>query len=69
MYNSLIAPTASQAGFVAKTANKSGSDIIHKTIVNSIYHAEIILADLIEHNPNVLFELGLAIALKKERPL
>lgn len=65
VYNSLIVPAAAQAGFVAKTANKNGSDIIHKTIVNSIYHAELILADLTEHNPNVLFELGLAIAFKK----
>ena len=66
VYNSLIVPAATQAKFNAKTAQKSGSDIIHKTIVNSIYNAEIILADLTEHNPNVLFELGLAIAFKKK---
>ena len=34
-------------------------------IVNSIYNSELILADLTEHKPNVLFELGLAIAFKK----
>lgn len=66
VYNSLIVPAAAAAGFTAKTANKTGSDIIHKTIVNNIYHAELILADLTEHNPNVLFELGLAIAFKKK---
>lgn len=66
VYSSLIVPAAASAGYVAKTANKSGSDIIHKTIVNSIFNAEIILADLTEHNPNVLFELGLAIAFKKK---
>lgn len=66
VYNSLIVPAAAEAGFIAKTANKNGSDIIHKTIVNNIYHAELILADLTEHNPNVLFELGLAIAFKKK---
>lgn len=66
VFSSLIVPAAADAGFIAKTANKNGSDIIHKTIVNSIYNAEIILADLTEHNPNVLFELGLAIAFKKK---
>lgn len=66
VFNSLIVPAASQAGYNAQTANQQGSDIIHKTIVSSIYSAELILADLTEHNPNVLFELGLAIAFKKK---
>lgn len=66
VFNSLIVPAAAQASYVAETANKSGSDIIHKTIISSIYNSEIILADLTEHNPNVLFELGLAIAFKKK---
>lgn len=66
VFNSLIVPASANAGFVAQTAQKNGSDIIHKTIVNSIFNAKIILADLTEHNPNVLFELGLAIAFKKK---
>ena len=66
VFSSLIVPAASQAGYVAETANKTGSDIIHKTIVSNIFNAELILADLTEHNPNVLFELGLAIAFKKK---
>ena len=66
MFNSLIVPAASEAGYIPKTANKFGSDIIHATIVNEINSADIILADLTEHNPNVLFELGLAIAFKKK---
>lgn len=66
VFSSLIVPAAASAGFNPKTANQSGSDIIHKTIVSGIYNAEIILADLTEHNPNVLFELGLAIAFKKK---
>ncbi len=65
VFSSLIVPAAAQAGYVAQTASKNGSDIIHKTIVSNIYHSELILADLTEHNPNVLFELGLAIAFKK----
>lgn len=66
VFSSLIVPAAAQAGYYAQTAIKNGSDIIHKTIVNNIYHSELILADLTEHNPNVLFELGLAIAFKKK---
>lgn len=65
VFSSLIVPAAAQAGYTAVTANRDGSDIIHKTIVDSIYKSELILADLTEHNPNVLFELGLAIAFRK----
>ena len=66
VYNSLIVPASVEAGYTAKTAKRSGSDIIHSTIVSDIYNADIIMADLTEHNPNVLFELGLAIAFKKK---
>ncbi len=66
VYNSLIVPASVEAGYTAKTAKRSGSDIIHSTIVSDIYYADIVLADLTEHNPNVLFELGLAIAFKKK---
>lgn len=61
----LIKPAAKEAGYIAETADRNGSDIIHSTIVKAINNAEIIMADLTEHNPNVLFELGIAIALKK----
>lgn len=65
VYNSLLVPAAAEAGLTAKTAKRSGSDIIHSTIVSDIFNSQIVLADLTEHNPNVLFELGLAIAFKK----
>lgn len=65
VYNSLLVPAAVEAGLTAKTAKRSGSDIIHSTIVSDIFNSQIVLADLTEHNPNVLFELGLAIAFKK----
>ena len=61
----LIEPSAEKAGCIAETADRDGSDIIHSTIIQAINKAPIILADLTEHNPNVLFELGIAIALKK----
>lgn len=65
VYSSLLVPATLEAGLTPKTAKRSGSDIIHSTIVSDIYNAQIVLADLTEHNPNVLFELGLAIAFKK----
>lgn len=63
--NELIKPAAKEAGYTAETADRNASDIIHSTIIKAINNAEIIMADLTEHNPNVLFELGIAIALKK----
>ena len=63
--NQLIKPAAKAAGYIAETADRNGSDIIHSTIIKAINNAEIIMADLTEHNPNVLFELGIAIALRK----
>jgi hypothetical protein len=63
--NSLIVPAGSEAGFNVATANKSGSDIIQATIINDLLDADLVVADLTEHNPNVLFELGVRMAEKK----
>jgi len=63
--NSLIIPAARDAGFEVKTANRQGSDIIHSTIVNEILDADLCICDLTEHNPNVLFELGMRLAHDK----
>ena len=63
--NSLIIPAARDAGFEVKTANRQGSDIIHSTIVNEIIDADLCICDLTEHNPNVLFELGMRLAHDK----
>lgn len=65
VFDNLILNAAKEAGYIAKTANRDGSDIIQSTIIKAINNSNIILADLTEHNPNVLFELGIAIALKK----
>lgn len=61
----LITPATVKANFTAKTAKKSGSDIIQSTIVNDLDEADLVIVDLTEHNPNVLFELGLRIAFNK----
>jgi hypothetical protein len=62
---SLIAPAGRKAGFTVTTANRQGSDVIHSTIVNDLLDADLVIADLTEHNPNVLFELGLRMAFDK----
>jgi hypothetical protein len=62
---SLIAPSGRDAGFSVSTANRDGSDIIQATIVNQLLDADLVIVDLTENNPNVLFELGLRIAEQK----
>lgn len=57
--NSLLIPAGLDAGFTVETANKQGSDVIHSTIVNDLLEADLVIADLTDHNPNVLFELGM----------
>lgn len=67
VFASLFKPAIEAAGFVPRTAKRQGSDVIHATIVNELLNADLVLADLTEHNPNVLFELGLRMA--KELPI
>ncbi len=62
---SLITPAAVDAGFMVETANRQGSDVIQSTIVNELLEADLVIADLTDHNPNVLFELGLRMAAEK----
>jgi len=62
---SLIAPSGRDAGFEVLTANREGSDVIQATIVNQLLDADLVVVDLTENNPNVLFELGLRIAEEK----
>jgi hypothetical protein len=63
--NILITPAAVDAGFSVETARKEGSDVIQATIVNALLNADLVIADLTEHNPNVLFELGMRMAFDK----
>lgn len=56
---SLFTPAVTSAGFAIRTAHRKGSDVIQATIVKELLQADLVLADLTEHNPNVLFELGM----------
>lgn len=62
---SLITPAAKEAKFTVKTARRQGSDLIQSTIINDLMEADLVIADLTEHNPNVLFELGVRMAEDK----
>jgi len=63
----LFTPAATDAGFRVKTAERQGSDVIQRTIVKDLLQADLVLADLSEHNPNVLFELGMR--MHEDRPV
>lgn len=63
--NSLIKPACNAADFGVETARSHGSDLIHHTIIKQLDEADLVIADLTDHNPNVLFELGIRIALDK----
>lgn len=67
LLNKLITPAGNSAGFAVKTAEAPGSDVIQSTIINQLLQAELVIADLTDHTPNVLFELGIRIA--KELPV
>lgn len=63
--DSLLAPAVTKAGLQVRTAHRQGSDLIQSTILTELLAADLVLADLTEHNPNVLFELGMRIAEDK----
>jgi hypothetical protein len=62
LLNSVITPAANAAGFAVETARKQGSDVIQSTIINQLLKADLVVVDITDHNPNVLFELGIRIA-------
>lgn len=62
---SIITPAAKKSRFTVKTANRQGSDVIQSTIINDLMDADLVIADLTEHNPNVMFELGMRMAEDK----
>src|SRR5262249_41128464 len=62
---SLITPAGVDAGFAVETANRHGSDVIQSTVINDLLDADLVIADLTDHNPNVLFELGVRMAEDK----
>lgn len=62
---SLVTPACNGADFAVTTADISGSDLIHHTIMKRLIEADLVIADLTDHNQNVAFELGVRIALNR----
>ncbi|MFL5330905.1 MAG: nucleoside 2-deoxyribosyltransferase [Gemmataceae bacterium] len=65
LLKSLLTPACNACDFGVSTADISGSDLIHHTIMKNLIEADLVIADLTDHNPNVAFELGVRIALDK----
>jgi nucleoside 2-deoxyribosyltransferase len=63
----LLTPAIVAAGFEVRTAKRQGSDVIQSTIINELLDADLVVVDLTEHNPNVLFELGMR--MNADRPV
>lgn len=62
--SAVLTPAIVKAGFEVRTAKRQGSDVIQRTIVNELLDADLVVVDLTEHNPNVLFELGMRLHSK-----
>ncbi|QTD91747.1 hypothetical protein [Burkholderia anthina] len=50
---------------VAMVSESDGVGIIHKSIVQNLYNADIVICDVSTKNPNVMFELGMRLAFDK----
>jgi hypothetical protein len=65
IYNELLKPALEQAGYsVARADSFLDQENIMRDIVRGIANSDLIVVDLTTHNPNVLYELGLAHGLR-----
>ena len=66
VYRLGIAPAASENGLIALRADEmAGSGFILEQILSAIQQSRICVADLTGNNPNVLYEVGYAQAIRK----
>lgn len=62
----IINDAVSEVGFSANlVSNADEVTVIQKTIVQNLYNLPIVICDVSEKNPNVMFELGLRLAFDK----
>jgi hypothetical protein len=61
----VLRPAGNMAGFNVETAIQGGSDVIQSTILRHVLCADLVIVDLTDHNPNVLFELGMRIVVNR----
>jgi hypothetical protein len=63
----LIAPAVENAGYKVIPPKMFGAALIHAEIIRHLEQADLVFADLSNHNPNVFFELGIRTSL--DRPV
>lgn len=61
----LFVPAVEKAGFTPVKPSAEGTSMIHSRIIGHLVKADIVLCDLSQHNPNVLFELGVRTSINK----
>ena len=63
----LFKPALEQADYTVIPPKMLGAALIHAEIIKHLEQADLVLADLSGHNPNVFFELGIRTSL--DRPV
>lgn len=65
VYRYLFRPAIEDAGYEPIEPEAAGSELIHARIIQHLQTADLVMCDLSSFNPNVMFELGVRIALNK----
>lgn len=66
VYKYIIKPVCEKCGFEpVRSDHINQSDSITQTIIESLIHAELVIADMTGHNPNVFYEMGFRSCTKK----
>lgn len=66
VFKFIISPVCKEKGFEPTRSDKSYAvDKIDQSIITQLETADLVIADLSDHNPNAFFELGYRTALKK----
>lgn len=61
----LFTPALEQAGYTVIPPKMLGATLIHAEIIRNLEQADLVFADLSNHNPNVFFELGIRTSLDR----
>jgi len=66
LYKFILKPVCEKCGFEVLRADKiNTSDSITDTIIDNLKKAELVIADITGHNPNVFYEMGYRACLNK----
>ncbi len=70
VYDRLIMPALERAGYDVKRADSDlDQQNVLKDVIRGIAHADLVIAELTSRNPNVLYELGISHALRRNTVL